>query len=532
MAAYKETPRQKMIAMMYLVLTALLALNVSKEILDAFLVVNESMVATNEKFKDKIDDTYSEFEKQYNLNQAKVGEFWEKAQKAKHYTDSFVSYLDSIKYVVIALSDDITIAEAKKTPLGQIKKKDNFDKPTHFFIGSELKKGEAFQINKKLNEYRENMLSLVNERVRKDFNLGLKTDGDYRNANGEKESWENHHFYHTILAADVTIMNKIIAEVQNAESDVLTHLMASISAEDFKFDKIGAKVVPNTNYVFVGDQYKAEIFVAAYDTKQNPEVYILDGADSLPSRLIGSAKKIEGKEGMVKLELPATTEGTKKYAGIIRMAAPTGEINDYYFSHSFTVAKPSATVSATKMNVFYRGVDNPIAISASGKADNQLSVDITAGSIVKGDKGWIVKNLPTDALETTIKIYADEKGGKRFMGQQLFRVKRLPDPLARIMGVQDGKISTSKLVANPFVVCALPDYVDFEYDFKVTSFTMIIPLGGGYVNQEKSDNQMFSQKMLDQIKNLKRNDVIIFQDIKVRGPEGTRKIEDINVTIN
>ncbi|MBN2174097.1 MAG: hypothetical protein JW731_08200, partial [Bacteroidales bacterium] len=119
------------------------------------------------------------------------------------------------------------------------------------------------------------------------------------------------------------------------------------------------------------------------------------------------------------------------------------------------------------------------------------------------------------------------------MGEQLFRVKKLPDPIAKIIGSDDdGKISTKKMLANPFLVCQLPDWVDFEYDFKVTSFTIFIPQGGGYFITEKSESQLFTQKMKDQIQSLKKNDIIVFRDIKVKGPEGPRKIESINITIN
>lgn len=118
------------------------------------------------------------------------------------------------------------------------------------------------------------------------------------------------------------------------------------------------------------------------------------------------------------------------------------------------------------------------------------------------------------------------------MGQQKFRIKRLPDPLAKIIGAEDGKVSIKKMLANAFLVCQLPDYVDFQYDFKVTSFTMFIPQGGGYFVTELSESQMFTEKMKGQIQSLKKNDVVVFRDIKVKGPEGPRKIESINITIN
>ena len=534
MAGYKETPRQKMIAMMYLVLTALLALNVSREILSAFLIVNESMEITNKQFSNKVDEIYADFEEQYTINPKKVEDYWNDAKKAKALSTNLVNYLNSLKAQVISRTEGISIEEADTINLSLVEKKDNYDDPTNFFIGTDTKRGEAESLLDSITVFKEKMLRLIKEDDREAFDLGLKTDGEYRDRDGQKESWAMHHFYRTILAADITILNKFIAEVYNAEANVVNYLYSSISEEDFKFDKVSAKVIPNSNYIFRGEEYEAEILVAAYDTKQNPEVYVLEGADTLTSDMIEKARKIEseGEGGTVKLTLPANSIGTKKYAGIIRLKTPWGSTKDYGFKHDYIVAKPTATVSADKMNVFYRGVENPVSISASGKADAQLRPAISAGTITRTDTGWVVKDLPPDAYESVITIFAEDNGGRKRMGEQKFRVKRLPDPIAKVIGSSDGKISMRKMLANPFLVCQLPEWVDFEYDFRVTSFTIFIPQGGGYFVTEKSESQMFTEKMKNQIQSLKKNDVIVFRDIKVRGPEGPRKIESINITIN
>ncbi|MCF8367582.1 MAG: gliding motility protein GldM [Bacteroidales bacterium] len=533
MAGYKETPRQKMIAMMYLVLTALLALNVSKEILEAFIVVNESIDSTNEKFANKIETTYLKFQQQYELNPEKVGDEWEKAQKVKAYTKSIDKYIDSLKYEVIRITEGITFEEAKIINLADVKKKDNFDTPTNFFVSSDTKKGVGEAMVDSLNIYRERMLRIIDEDRRPQFDerLGLKTDGKYKNAYGDEQEWIEHNFYHTILAADVTIMNKIKAEIYNTESDIISYLYSTIDEQDFKFSELSAKVIPNSNYVFQGDDYEAEISVAAVDETQNPVVYILQNADTMTHNQIDIAERIEGERGVVRLTLPASSEGTRKYAGIIEMKDPTGLAKYYPFSQEYIVAKPSATISPTKMNVFYRGVDNPVAISASGKANSQLKINISDGKITQTDTGWVVTDLPPEAYETTIRVNSDD--GK-FLGEQLFRVKRLPDPIARVIGAdEDGKISKKRMLTNPFLVCQLPDYVDFKYDFKVNSFTMIVPTRGGgqYVSTEKSETMMFTDKMKNLVESLGKDEILIFQDIKVRGPEGPRKIKSINITI-
>ena len=307
MAGYKETPRQKMIAMMYLVLTALLALNVSREILSAFLVVNESMETTNKQFSAKVDEVYSDFEKQYTINPNKVEEYWNKAKEVRNLSSEMVKYIDGLKANVISITERIPLEAADTIRLQYVQKKDNFDAPTNYFIGSDTKKGEAETLLLKIAEYKQQLLKMISEKDREGFELGLKTDGEYKDRDGNDESWERHHFFHTILAADITILNKLIAEVYNAETNVVNYLYSSISAEDFKFDQVSAKVIPNSNYVFQGDKYRAEILVAAYDTKQNPEVYVLEGSDTLTEAAFSRATRIEGESGTVKLELPASS---------------------------------------------------------------------------------------------------------------------------------------------------------------------------------------------------------------------------------
>ena len=280
MAGYKETPRQKMIAMLYLILTALLALNVSKQILDAFIVVNESMETTNENFSKKLETTISKFKIQYQLNPNKVGPFWEKAQRAHTLSKDLAAYIDSTKVAIIQLADGIeTFKEAKGVKLKDVKRIDNYDRTTNYFIGrsQDGSGGEARKLRDKMEGFKKRMLDLVDPKYRNVMKMGLDTQGPFYDLDGAKQPWEMHNFYRTILAADVTILNKIKAEVYNAEFDVTNYLLSSISAEDFKYDKIDAKVIPKSSYVFMGEEYQAEIVVAAYDTKSHPNVRYIMG---------------------------------------------------------------------------------------------------------------------------------------------------------------------------------------------------------------------------------------------------------------
>ena len=324
MAGYKETPRQKMIAMMYLVLTALLALNVSKEILNAFLVVNESMETTNESISAKIDDAYAKFKIQYDLNKEKVEPFYVKAEQIKQESADLVAYIEGLKFDLVKVSerksdeevnelfykDTIINGVSKKfLMLEEVPTKDKYDATTDYLVkrGDGLGNGEAYVLSEKMGTYRATILDAMNlpEDSKK---VGLITNMEgvkYRDADGKSQDWEVHNFYTTILAADITILNKIIGEARSAEFNAVNYLYSSVSETDFKFDEVAAKVIPKSTYVLQGRNYEAEVLVAASDSKLDATVRILMGADTLTEANKSRAQIIEGDAGLVELDFPA-----------------------------------------------------------------------------------------------------------------------------------------------------------------------------------------------------------------------------------
>ncbi|MFC1731580.1 gliding motility protein GldM [candidate division KSB1 bacterium] len=527
MAGYKETPRQKMISMMYLVLTALLALNVSKEILDAFLIVNESMVETNVKFKEKIDDTYSKFSAQNSLNPGKVGFYWNKALDAQKITQDMINYIEDVKAEVIFQSERgriKTLADAKVVDLKNVKSKDKWDEPTEYFIGQtqDGSKGKARELREKIEEYKAAMINLVPEASRTNLNLGLETQGEYKNASNEPEkNWEMHNFYHTILAADITILNKVIAEVRNAEYDVVSKLYSNITEEDYTFDVVRAEVIPKSNYILTGQEYEAKIIVAAMDTKS--EVY---------GEING--QRIEGDSGRLiyKVNVGSAT-GAKEFTGFINVKSPSGDTK-YEFSDGYIVAQPTATVSADKMNVFYIGVDNPVTVSVPGIADELVSASIGPnGSIAKsGGHGKYNVKVTTSSNETTVNVYANFEGSKKSMGSAKYRVKRVPDPVATVGGMNSGTISKGRLLAAGGVISRMPEGFEFDLNFEVVSFIFSTTIQGGDIAEEIVRGGRFSPKVQSMIKNAKRNQKVYFENIVAKGPDGSsRKLSAVVLRI-
>jgi gliding motility-associated protein GldM len=533
MAGYKETPRQKMIGMMYLVLTALLALNVSKQILDAFLVVNESMETTNENFSKKLENSIAKFKIQYQLNPNKVGPYWEKAQEAHQISDKFVKYVDSIKFIIIQRTDRLpTFADAQKINLRDVKRKDNYDVATSFFIGQshDGSAGESKVLKDKIEVFKKRMLELVDPKYRGAIKMGMDTKGPYYDADGKKQNWEMHNFYRTILAADVTILNKIKAEIYNAEFDVTNILFSAISAEDFKYDKIEARVIPKSGYVFIGDDYQAEIVVAAFDTKANPNVRYALGSDTMYRSNFKNGTSLESENGVVRLKLPATQEGLKKFAGFIKIVSPMGDTMWFHFKDEFIVAKPGITISPSKMNVFYIGVENPVEISVPGSPEKVIPT-ISVGKIRPEGKSWMVYDLPKGTKEATINVSAVFAGKTKSMGSTTFRLKLVPDPIAKIGGKNEGLISKGTIAAAPYLLAEMPVGFDFDLKFTVTSFTFVTEVSGDWI-PTKVQGKMLTADIVKMIQNSKKNKRILFEEITVKGPDGDRNIPGFSLKIN
>ncbi|MBN2638104.1 MAG: hypothetical protein JXR65_03335 [Bacteroidales bacterium] len=560
MAGYKETPRQKMISMMYLVLYALLALNVSKEVLNAFLVVNQSMVNTNESLTEKVASTYDRFQQQYMLQPEKVGPNWEKAKALRNQTDAFLTYLDHIKMRLVEVTqqeDSATVIKKyyrdtlvpsplnsgemvskKVLDLSIVPNKNRYNDPTEYLIGNEqLKNGEAYKLSKRMAVYRDSVITTMGlpDSTTK---VGLITNylGNkkiiYRNADGQKQDWETHNFYLTILAADITLINKIISETKVAEFDALNYLYSSVTEKDFKFSNITPIVYTNNTYILEGNNYEAQVIAAAYDKKTNPKVRILAGNTPITDNNVNRAQLIQGQGGIVNLKFPAGKPGEHNYTGTIEMVNPgTNEKTKYPFSFHYLVAPPSLTVAPLKMNVFYIGLENPVSITAPGFADDQIRPTISDGQLYRKDGNWVVKiDKPVPGNMVYVSATAVVNGKTVLLGKSPFRVKRVPDPAAQIAGLTNGGIDRNTFLAAGAII---PTMKDFEFDlyFVVTSYTFATIINGDWIPQNVNGNR-FTPEIQKLIRNARPNQKFFFENIEAKGPDGTiRSLNPITLEI-
>ena len=530
-----ETPRQKMIGMMYLVLTAMLALNVSKDIIEAFSLVDDTMVSSTANTVAKNESDYSWLEGQKAiLGAEKVKDAEQKANVLKQKTDALINEIENIKKeLIIYVDNSYEDKEGKPKTVATIQSKDERSKPTQFMIEQK----NATKMKEAIIKYKAEILSLVDDPAQREAmskTIGLNVEQTYKGKEGATtQSWEEHNFYDVIMSAAVTLINTTEGEVRNAESKMLEYVKSSISASDFKFDNVSGRAIPNSRMVFTGDKYTADIIVAAYDTKSTPEVFYKTGVDTLTEAQLDGATKLEGENGLVRLELGAGGIGEQRYAGLIKIKAPDGTDQYYSFSDRYMVVKPSATISAEKMNVLYAGIANPVSVSAP-VAPDQLSVNFPGCGVTRAEAGKFNISVPASLIGKTVDatVSANLGGKTQAMGSTTFRVKRVPDPRATIgANIRGGKRTKTELTANPFIRAAMGD--DFAYDLKwtINSYQVIFISKGYEDNPLTCTGANFSEAVKQKIAKSGSGTTIIFTGIKASCEAGQRTLDEITVRL-
>lgn len=528
MSAGKQTPRQKMIGMMYLVLTALLALNVSKEVLDAFFLVDDGLKETKGNFQTQNDITYAAFEAKLAQNPAKTGPYRDRALKAKDISEKLITYIEEIKDYTVGKAggydEDILKEEGRKIPVS----KDDLD------VGATVMsvEGKGAELQKKVNQARTDFLNLVDEKDRPAVEklITLRAIDPPPDPEEGTQTWAQQYFCVIPLAAYITQLTKVQVDIKNAEGVVTNYLFKAIDAGDFKFDKLVAKVIAPTSYVLIGQEYKADVFLSAFSTTQNPDIYIgkLDEA----GKLIGEGQKLDSViSGVGKYKVRPVAEGITKWGGIIKIKNPEGAIEEYQFSSEFQAAKPAANVSPDKMNVLYIGVDNPLSVSAPGFPKEKISATITEGSLSGGKGAYIAKVSKVGKVTISVIAETDNKG-KSKMGDFEFRVKRVPDPVAEVAKQSSGTLDKGVMKVQAGISATLKDF-DFDLRFIVTKYNFLyLPKRGDAVVKPDQQGALFPPDIKKVIEEVKAGDRIIIEEIFASMPnDKPRKLNSVFFTI-
>jgi gliding motility-associated protein GldM len=535
MAGGKETPRQKMIGMMYLVLTALLAMNVSKDILDAFVIINDGLEVTNKNFMAKNEYTYAQFDAAKANDPAKVAEFYNKAQRAKGLSDEVYHHIENLKHYLIAMtSGKQSIEEVEADSLFELKNvdsKDNYDIPTLHLIGAEPanpRDGEwsAKELKDKIDNFKQEMLYLFDDEAERNaLSLGLNTDQEFKNASGVTETWITANFYHLPLAAVITNLSKMQADIRNAEADIIKALFRNISADDFKFDTLAAKVIPRSTYVIQGDSFIADVIVAAFSTTQPPRMGLakqFSDTNDMPvykdfAEL--DSNNITMHKGAARYAVLASSEGTHEWGGVIQIKGPDGNYRSFNIPRqSYTVAKPALVVSPTAMNVFYRGLDNPVEVSVPGVPTEKLEISISNASKSGGNGNFMVR--PGQGGTCDVSVSAEINGKKQNFGRKEFRVKNVPDPKPFFGGkTGSDNIPTKDLLAAGGVIAKMENF-EFDLRFEIISYVVSATIRGNVVEAPCSGPAL-SDNAKKIRSELKPGQKLYIEKIKAKGPDGT-----------
>jgi gliding motility-associated protein GldM len=534
MAHEKLSPRQKMIGMMYLVLTAMLALNVSKEAVEAFKKVDKGLTQTIANYTIKNDVIYKEFDRAASENPTKAGKYKTSAYQVKERADEAFNFIQGLKIEIIKKAEkdpETPAVQGNQINIDKVEKHiDDTNVPSEILIGAN-ENGKANDLKALLSEYREFLISVLegkNPTVEAALKTSLNTD-DAINEDGAKERWENLNFQTLPLVAVICILSEYQVSVRNAETEVLNYLYSQIDASSFKFTSLGAIVIPvSSNYVTVGSNYEAQVFISATDSTQYPEY------------IVGNSKLPRDESGKGIYKAAATSVGPKKWGGVIALKSPNGTIVNYPFEASYTVGEPNVIVSPTAMNVMYYGIPNPIDVSIPGVDPSKLTIRVVNGTFssakVKNSKGenfkgaWAVKPSAI-GQDVQVIVSADMNGKIVQYPPYPFRVKPVPSPIAVFGGKSTGSISRADALAQQGVFAIMPDF-DFELNYTVTGFTVFYTDKGLDI-EENSTSSTLTPKQKQALNGLTRGKNLMIKDIKALGPDGrTRDLNSIILKIN
>jgi gliding motility-associated protein GldM len=510
MAGGKETTRQKMINMMYLVLLAMLALNVSDTILNAFKNINDSLDDSKTNVSNSLDQVFNAFRDTELKNKPERAQpLWDKAQKAK-------AYADELNKDILRLKEEFkTAGDGIDPETGDFVLRENQDIASNIMIN----KKEGEKLKNKINDTRAKLIALLDKKDQENVSFSLEAKDPIKANNGRK--WEEVNFGEGIpLTAANTILTKIQSDLQNAEAEIVKKIFGELNPTQMTLDKFKAVAVPSGSYVIQGQPYKAEVFLTASDSKSNPSITVN-----------GSALAV--KDGVGTYTGGTGSVGSFTWKGTIRVKQANGDVKTYDTDPiTYQVAKPSATVSSTNLNVIYAGIPNPFSVSAPGFSLESIKASISGGSM-SGGAGKFIVNVPGSMVgqQVTINVSGAVDGKSLNLGSNAFRVKPIPNPMARISGKTGGIISGARVPSE--TISATIDNFEFDVKVRVTKFTLVIIKPRQEPQTIYCTGDTFSGAAKAAMANLPFNSRIIIDNVQAQMPDGrTPTLNSMSFVVN
>lgn len=497
------SPRQKMINLMYIVLMAMLALNVSTEVLDGFSIVEESLQRTTRNSTSENAALYGDFEAQMKSNPQKVKEWFDKATAVKRMSDSLFNYAQELKVAIVKEAD------GEDGDVLNINRKDDLEAANQIMLAPG--KGQGRKLYDAINSFRERILTMVTDERQRAIIASNLTTTLPKGAKTMGKNWQEYMFEDMPVAAAVTLLSKLQSDVRYAEGEVLHTLVANIDMKDIRVNKLSAFVIPNAQTIVRGDKFSAQIVMAAVDTTQKPKIYI------------------GGREMNLKnntYEIVTGRTGDFNLTGYITMQNGNGDVIRRDFSQKYTVVDPSATVSADLMNVLYAGYNNPISISIPGVPLTKVSASMTGGTLQPTGPGKYIARPSAVGQDVTINVMSLQTGSARPVGGFTFKVRKLPDPTPYIQIGDDrfrtGGLAKRSLMDANGIKAAIDDGL-LDIPFNVLSFETVFYDNMGNAVPMVSNGDSFTQRQRDTFRKLARNKRFYITRITAVGPDGIKR---------
>lgn len=489
-----------MINLMYVVLMAMLAMNVSTQVLDGFSIVDESLQRTTANAVQENQNMYDDFEAQMKSNPEKVRQWFEKATMVKRMSDSLYNFAQELKVEIVREAD------GAKGDVKNIDRKEDLEAASHVMLAPGTGKGK--KLFDAINSFRERILTMVaDEAQRKIIESNLTTKLP-KNAKAMGKNWQEYMFEDMPAAAAVTLLTKLQSDVRYAEGEVLHTLVANIDMKDIRVNKLSAFVIPNAQTIVRGDKFSAQIVMAAVDTTQQPQIYIGGRHMNLRNNTY---------------EITTGSTGEFNLTGYITMQNGKGDVIRRDFSQKYTVVDPSATVSADLMNVLYAGYTNPISISIPGVPLNKVSATMSGGTLQPVGPGKYIARPASVGKDVTINVMSLSTGQARQVGQFTFHVRKLPDPTAYIaIGTnryRGGGLAKASLMGVDGLKAAIDDGL-LDIQFRVLSFETVFFDNMGNAVPMASAGASFSQRQKAAFRGLSRNRRFYISRVTAVGPDG------------
>ncbi len=513
----RMSPRQKMINLMYIVLTAMLALNVSSDVLNGFSLVEDGLTRTNNTVSDRNTALYLQLEAFSKQNPQKGKVWYDRATDVRKNTLSLYGYIDSLKLAIVRDAD------GEGGNVNDIQNQDDLEASSKIMVTY----GNGEKLRQRLTKYSDYISAFIPDAKKRDaIKKALATDPITQKGTLVKTPWVSGMFENMPVVAAVTLLSKLQNDLLFAEGEALTALLNNVDAGDVRVNQLDAFVIPSSKLVMRGGKYAADIVLAAVDTTQRPSIFI--NGKMLP-------------ENTRTYELYTGQTGTFSYSGYLEVTRGDGTTSRHPFQSDYTVIEPMATVSATMMNVLYAGIDNPISISVPGVAQNAVSATMTNGSLTRSGDIW--KARPTQVgAECVITVTAAIDGKPQTVSASTFRVRKLPDPTAYI-AYKDNHgnevrykgsrpLAKSILLSAEGVEAAIDDDL-LNVQYTVLDFETIVFDSMGNAIPEKSNGSKFSERQKTSFRRLSRGKRFYISRVRAKGPDGIiRDLSPVEVIVN